>query len=135
MNYRYKFSFLIKSITYVFTINAATTVLMLFYANDVINDITSLIVQFAILTVSAPLYFFIKGDINRPWLYTAVSGISHIVFGISRILLLDAVYNGWERAMFYWTEIFVLVFFIGILLLDVAVLTWNIIMSKHPKHK
>jgi hypothetical protein len=112
---------LLKSILYVFSVNALATVIMLLDADDVINDVTSLIVSLVIFVVSAPLYFFIKGNTSRPWLYTVASAVSYIAFAVARILVLNAVYNGWERVVFFFGEIFTLVFFVAVLLLDVAV--------------
>ncbi|MBQ9161715.1 MAG: hypothetical protein IJX74_00425 [Clostridia bacterium] len=111
----------LKSIVYVFSVNVLVTLVMLLYANHIIRDTISLIIILAIFTVSAPLYFFIKGNTSCPWLYTAVSGISHIAFTAVRILVFNAAYNGWETAMFFYAEIFTVAFFVAVLLLDVAV--------------
>lgn len=109
---------LIRCLGYSIAINVLSGTVMLLYANSVINDITSLIILLAIYLVSAPLYPVVKGNSHKPLFYNVTAIIAHVVFSLITISILGCVYNGWETAMFMYTEIFTAIFFVITVLLD-----------------
>lgn len=100
------------------SVSLASLLVMLLYAQNIIRDITSLIMLFAIYIVSAFLFSPIKGTVSHPLIYNLSVLLFHIVCNTIVMLVLGYWYTGWETAMFFWTQVFSIVFLIIILLFD-----------------
>ena len=79
---------------------------MLLYANNWISDKVSFFMIVFILILSASVYSIVKGNVPKSLLYNFIAAISFVIINLSVIVVLGAIYVGWETLMFYWTGIF-----------------------------
>ena len=119
------FSWFGRSIAYTITINLLTFVVMLLYAQNIIQDITSLILLFVVFIISASIFSCVKGDSVKPLLYNVSVFVTHIILSLVIIACLGLTYTGWETTMFFWAEIFLMIFFVSVLLLDTILYLMN----------
>lgn len=118
MNAKNDFKWLLRSTTYTVCVNLSALIVMLLYAQKIIQDTASLIILFAVYLISAVLYAYIKGESAPRLLYNLSVLLIHIVLNIIIMFVLGYFYTGWENAMFYWAEIFTLIFIVVVLLFD-----------------
>ena len=118
MNTKKDLKWLIGCVIFTASFSMASLLVMLLYAQNIILDITSLIMLFAIYIVSAFLYSPIKGTVSHPLIYNLSVLLFHIVCNTIVMLVLGYWYTGWKTAMFFWTQVFSIVFLIIILLFD-----------------
>ena len=111
----------IKSGSFVFLIHALSVVNMLLCKNDLITDVALLAFQIILCIIAMPIYFFVKNDTTNKWIYTLTSLIAHSVFTLLVCFVLGNVFNGWDNAIIYWTEIFLSMTFGIVLLIDIIV--------------
>lgn len=107
-----------RSVIFAVSVSLATLLVMLLYAQNIIRDITSLIMLIAIYIVSAVLFFPIKGTVSHPLIYNLSVLLIHIVCNTIVMLVLGCRYTGWETAMFFWAQVFSIVFLTIVLLFD-----------------
>ena len=111
----------IKSGSVVFLIHALSVVNILLCKNDLITDVAWFAFQIILCIIAIPIYFFVKNDTTNKWIYTLTSLIAHFFFTLLVCFVLENVFNGWDNAIIYWTEIFLSVTFGIVLLIDIIV--------------
>lgn len=118
MNKKNSLKWLTKCVIYTVCVTLVSLLVMLLYAQNIIRDVTSLLMLFAIYIMSAVLFSPIKGTVSRPLLYNLSVLLIHIVSNTIVMFVLGYWYTGWETAMFFWTQIFSIVFLTIVLLFD-----------------
>lgn len=111
----------IKSISFVFLTHILSVVNILLCRNDLIVDVIWLALQIILCIIVIPAYFLVKKTPLRKWSYTVTSFIAHVVFTLVACFVLGSIFSGWDTAIIYWTEIFLLVSFGTIFLIDLNV--------------
>lgn len=112
---------IIKSISFVTLIHILSVINMLFCKNDLISDAIWFALQIILCIIAVPIYFFVKNTPLRKRLYTMTSLIAHVLFTILVCLVLGNIFNGWDNAIIYWTEIFLSASFGVVFLIDLIV--------------
>ena len=110
----------IRSVSFVFLVHALSAINMLLCQKDWIADIAWFIFQIVLCVITIPVYFLFKSPqpINQ-WIYMLTSFVTHIVFTVFVSFVLGSIFNGWENAIIYWTEIFLSAAFGIVLLVDI----------------
>lgn len=107
----------LKNILFVFFVFAFNAIITILFANSILSEKITLLLNIILLIISAPIYFFVKGDYERTWLYDIVTLLSYLIFGIlSYFLLKKAFSEVW--AMTAWTSLFIMIFFVCVIVLD-----------------
>ena len=119
INYKY----FLKSIGYVVAVHLLTFCMAFLGYERIISDMMWLVLTFAILLFSAPFYFVIKDDAPKPWLYRSVSLGAHVVCSVIVFLWLSLKFphGPWSILVYVFTELFLWIFLITILVADVVV--------------
>ena len=112
---------IIKSISLVTLIHILSVVNMLLCRNDLITDFIWLALQILLCISAIPLCFFVKGDTINKWIYSLSLLAAHIVLALLVCLALGSIFNGWDNAMIYWTEIFLSVSFGVVFFIDLII--------------
>jgi len=97
---------LYKSILFVLSIHILSIINMLLICNHTVNDKVGFVLLIALCVLLIPIYFFVKNDPQKKWIYLLCSLVSHIVFTLIVCIILGNVFKGWNTAIIYWTEIF-----------------------------
>ncbi len=118
MKAKNNFKWLIRCVIYTAALNLLSLLVMLLYAENILRDVTSLILLLAIYIISAVLFSPIKGTVEHPLLYNVSILFIHIALNILILLVLGCRYQGWENAMFFWTEVFSMIFLSIVLSVD-----------------
>lgn len=107
----------LKNILFVFFVFAFNAIITILFANSILSEKITLLLNIILLIISAPIYFFVKGDYEKTWLYDIVTLLSYLIFGVlSYYLLKKAFSEVW--AMTAWTALFIMIFFACIIALD-----------------
>lgn len=130
MNRKINALWIVKSVLFTITVNILIFSVMLLYANNIIRDITSLIILIAIYIISAVAFGFVKGKSDKPLIYNLLVLITHLVVSIIVCLALGSAYNNWKTAMFFWSEIFSAIFFASLLLTDSLICLLKSVLKK-----
>ena len=97
-------------------------------------EIASICLIIAVLCVLAPMYFFVKGKTNDPWIGMLATFVSHAVFTLIACIIYRWIFkNDWAIFAYYILEIFMAVFILSILLFEAVYIVVNIlhkVMSK-----
>ena len=112
---------IIKNISFVTLIHILSVINMLLCKNDLITDFIWLALQILLCILTIPLWFFVKGNTSNKWIYSLSLLIAHIVFALFVCFALGSIFNGWDNAIIYWTEIFLSVSFGVVCLIDLIV--------------
>lgn len=88
MNTKRDLKWLIRCVIFTASFSMASLVVMLLYAQNIIRDIASMIMLFAIYIVSAFLYSPIKGTVSHPLIYNLSVLLFHIVCNTIVMLVL-----------------------------------------------
>jgi hypothetical protein len=118
MNKKNESRWLLRCVIFTVSVCLITLIVMLLYAKNIIRDNTSLIMLFAIYVMSTFLFSPIKGTVDHPLIYNLSVLVIHIVCNIIMVLVMGYLYTGWETAMFFWTEVFSIIYLAIILLFD-----------------
>lgn len=97
---------LYKSIIFVFSVHVLSIIDMLLIRSHTVTDTVGFVCLFALCLFLIPIYFMVKNDPPRKWIYTLCSFASHIVFTLLVCIILGNVFKGWDTAIIYWTQIF-----------------------------
>ena len=79
MNTKRDLKWLIRCVIFTVSVSLASLLVMILYAQNIIRDITSLIMLFAIYIVSAFLFSPIKGTVSHPLIYNLSVLLFHII--------------------------------------------------------
>ena len=112
---------IIKSISFVTLIHILSVINMLLCKSDLITDFIWLALQILLCILAIPFCFFIKGNTTKKWVYLLSLLVAHILFALLVCLVLGNIFNGWDNAIIYWTEIFLSVSFGVFFLIDLIV--------------
>ena len=111
----------IKNALFIFLIHTLSAINMLLCAKNLIIGEVWLALLIFICIITIPIYFFVKNDPTNKWIYTLTSLVMHVVFTFLVCLVLGNIFNGWDNAIIYWTEIFLSVTFGVVILIDIIV--------------
>ena len=111
----------IKNALFIFLIHTLSVINMLLCAKNLTIDEVWLALQIFICIITIPIYFFVKSTPTNKWIYTLTSLVMHVVFTFLVCFVLGNIFNGWDNAIIYWTEIFLSVTFGIVLLIDIIV--------------
>ena len=111
----------IKNALFIFLIHTLSVINMLLCAKNLTIDEVWLALQIFICIITIPIYFFVKDPPTNKWIYTLTSLVLHVVFTFLVCLVLGNIFNGWDNAIIYWTEIFLSVTFGVVILIDIIV--------------
>ena len=111
----------IKNALFIFLIHTLSVINMLLCAKNLTIDEVWLALQIFICIITIPIYFFVKNTPTNKWIYTLTSLVLHVVFTFLVCLVLGNIFNGWDNAIIYWTEIFLSVTFGVVILIDIIV--------------
>lgn len=125
-----KWKYIAKAVSIPLAVNFSMAMIMLLYANNIVSDVVSLLLTLGILITSCGLFSVIKGKRENYLIYNIVSLLSHLVFILVTLLILGFIYDGWETAMFFWTEILSLFAYFVSVLLDSIVCFVNTKINK-----
>lgn len=119
----------LKCVGYVLFIHAVTvlsTVLMLNFTSNSHQHI-ALLFFCLMLLILTPSYFFVKRNAQRPVIYLLVTAISHIIVSDAVLKISDALCKkpSWDSFGFAVTEILAGIFFISVLLIDIALMIYK----------
>ena len=110
---------IIRSSLFVFLIHVLSVINMVLCKNDLIADTAWIAIQIFICIITIPSYFFVKGSPTNKWIYTLTTFIAYAVFTLHVCLILGNIFNGWDNAIIYWTEIFLSASFGIVFLIDI----------------
>lgn len=111
----------VKSISFVFLAHILSVASMILCRNDWITDTVWFALEIILCIIAIPVYFFVKNTPSKKWIYTLTSLIAHIVFSLLFSFVLGNIFNGWDNAIIYWTEIFLSSTFGIVFLIDLVV--------------
>ncbi len=78
----------LKNILFVFFVFAFNAIITILFANSILSEKITLLLNIILLIISAPIYFFVKGDYEKTWLYDIVTLLSYLIFGVLSYYLL-----------------------------------------------
>ncbi|MCQ2353825.1 MAG: hypothetical protein MJ102_01830 [Clostridia bacterium] len=102
----------LKSIIFVFVVNIAAVLLTVGYLGGLFGEIPFLIFLLAVLCVSSPCWFFVKGDTEYPITFLLAACVSELVFLFSEWLIAERIVTDSRVLAFLFSEIFVTVWFL-----------------------
>lgn len=111
----------IKNVSFIFLIHILSVINMLLCQRDWIADTVWFALQIFICIITIPIYIFVKSTPINKWIYTLTSLVVHVVFTLLVCFVLGNIFNGWDNAIIYWTEIFLSATFGVVFLIDVIV--------------
>ena len=94
-----------RSISFMFALHMLSVINIILCRSDWIADTAWFALQIIFCIIAIPLYFFVKEAPSPNRGYTLVSLISHIAFTVIAGFVLGKIFDGWENAIIYWTEI------------------------------
>ena len=110
-----------KSGLFVLAVHFLSLINILLCQYGIWGDIAWLFCQLIICIITVPAYFFVKSDAVRPWRYSIMTLIFHLVAAGSLCLAFVFVTDGWNMPMIYFTELFLCVAFGTVFALDLFV--------------
>ena len=115
----------VKCLGFTLSVDVLLGVVMFLYARNILTNVQSLLLFFAISVVGSPLYFFVKSNATFTPLYISVTAVSHILWIVAIIWGLCKVFPGWEFVMFWFTGGTSAVLLAVILLMDAVIWVWH----------
>ena len=97
--------FFLKAVAHPFFLNLSLCAVAALVVSNIIPEIWSLIPILAILIISGPIHGFVKGNVDRPYLYNTVSAAANTVFAIIFFVIFACLYSGWSSSGFYLVEL------------------------------
>lgn len=97
--------FFLKAVSHPFFLNLSLCAVAALVVNNIIPEIWSLIPILAIFILSGVIYGFVKGNVERPFLYNVVSAAANTVFAIIFYIIFGSLYSGWSASGFYLVEL------------------------------
>lgn len=97
---------LYKSIFFVLSVHVLSVINMLLICNHTVTDTVGFVCLIALCILLIPIYFVVKNDPPRKWIYMLCSFASHIVFTLLVCFILGSIFKGWDTVIIYLTEIF-----------------------------
>ena len=88
---------------------------------DWIADTAWIAIQIFICLITIPSYFIVKGSSINIWIYTLTTLIAYVVFLLLVCLILGNIFDGWDNAIIYWTEVFLSATFGFVLFSDIII--------------
>jgi len=114
-----------KCLGFILSVDVLLGVVMFLYAREMLSDVQSMLLFFAISVVASPLYFFVKGDAALTPLYISATLISHVAWMVAIIWGLCKIFPGWEAIMFWFVGGASAVLLAVILLMDAVIWVWH----------
>lgn len=97
---------LLKSGLFVLSVHALSVADMLLLRDHLVSDTVWIGCLIALCILTIPMYFLVKKDTPRKWIYLLCSISSHIICTLLVSLVLGIIFEGWDNSIIYWTEIF-----------------------------
>ena len=97
--------FFLKALAYPFFLNFSLCAVTALVANGIIQELWSLIPILAIFILSGVIYGFVKGNVERPFLYNVVSAAANTVFAIIFYIIFGSLYSDWSVSGFFLVEL------------------------------
>ena len=106
---------------YALAVNVFVAVWILFYYEKILNNIASLLFMVAVMSVFAPIFFWMKPRDGVWWVYDVLVVLSHLLISSILWLTVSLLDLGWTYLAVYVVEIVIAVFLACVIGLDLLV--------------